>query len=353
MSWIKKIIGGFAYVVFLFISVAVLLEVIFRLLPTTSPIDLQTVNSEQEILRFEAGQTAVFSLGANFYKTVKKRTNNAGFYSNFDYEKEKSPNIMIIGDSYVEAAHIENADTVGEVIRAKDKKQAVYQMGVSGVSLSQYIKMAEYAKRSYSPSRFVIVIVGNDFDESLCDYRIKLGTWCLDDNFELVFMPFSGYEGIRYYARKSAFLRYLVFQAGINWRQVVSSISLKPQGIEQSHEYMVNVERFKDQEILNKSYIVVDRFIEELKKLQIIDNVTLVLDADRQDIYNNKQSESYFQKMRDYTISEAKANRITLIDMKPIFENDYNSNGVKFEFPTDGHWNERTHKLLAEALMRN
>ena len=143
-----------------------MLEVVFRVLPTTTPVNLQSVTSEEDILRFESDQTAVFSLGANFYKTVKKKTNNAGFYSSFDYEKTKPLQVMIIGDSYVEAAQIANSDTVGEVLRAKGNQKEIYQMGVSGVPLSQYIKMA-YANDNYEPDRFVIVIVGNDFDESL------------------------------------------------------------------------------------------------------------------------------------------------------------------------------------------
>ena len=52
-----------------------MLEVIFRVLPTTTPADLQSVTSEQDILRVKADQTAVFSLGANFYRTVTKKTN--------------------------------------------------------------------------------------------------------------------------------------------------------------------------------------------------------------------------------------------------------------------------------------
>lgn len=352
-SWIKKTVGGLTYILFLIISVGVILEAIFRILPTTSPVDLQPVTSEKDILRFKAEQTAVISLGANFYKTVIKKTNNVGFFSNFDFEKSKLPEIMIIGDSYIEAAQIKNADTVGEIIKAKYNKKDIYQMGISGVSLSQYIKMAEYAKNNYMPNNFVIVIVGNDFEESLCDYRIKLGTWCFNENFDLVFKPFNGYTGIRSYARQSAFARYLFLQAGFNWRSLMSKIGLKPQGMMDTSDYAGNVKRLKDKEIINKSLIVIDRFFEELNNLQIISKVTLVLDADRQDIYNNQRSKSYFQKMRDYTINSANAHSVRLIDMRQIFEDDYENNKVKFEFPTDGHWNERAHKLLAEALMKN
>ena len=127
MSWTKRITKVFLYLVFLFVSVLVMLEVIFRLLPTTTPVDLQAVTNQEDILRFKANQTAVFSLGANFNRTVKKKTNNAGFYSSFNYEKNKSPKTIIIGDSYVEAAQIKNSDTVGELIKAKNKHKDIYQ----------------------------------------------------------------------------------------------------------------------------------------------------------------------------------------------------------------------------------
>ena len=190
-----------------------MLEVIFRVLPTTTPVDLKSVTSENDILRFKANQTGVFSLGANFYRTVTKNTNNVGFYSSFNYEKAKSPKIMIIGDSYVEAAQIKNSDTIGEVIRAKDNQKETYQLGVSVVALSQYIKMVAYAKNNYAPDSFVIVIVGNDFDEALCNYRIKLGTWCFDENFELIFKPFNGYAGIED-MRENLLLHDIFFASG-------------------------------------------------------------------------------------------------------------------------------------------
>ena len=150
MSCIKNIAGSFSYILFITISVVLLLEAIFRILPTTSLIDLQPINSEQEILSFKADQTATFSLGANFYKTVTKRTNNVGFYSNFDYEKGKSPNIVIIGDSYIEAAQIDNTDTVGEII-AKDEMQSVYQMGLIRRAVGRLTELLRCASQLKHP----------------------------------------------------------------------------------------------------------------------------------------------------------------------------------------------------------
>lgn len=352
MNLIRKIINFLGYMTFLCVTVFFLLEIIFRVLPTTSPIDLQRTTSADEILKFEINQTGTFSLGANFYKTVSKKTNNAGFYSDYTYENYAEPDIVVIGDSYIEAAQIQNNDTVGALLHNKDVFSLVYQMGVSGVPLSQYIKMAAYAETHYSPERYVFLIVGNDFDQSLCDYRMKEGTWCFDNDYNLTFIPFKGYQGVRNFARKSAFLRYLVFQVGINWRQLMFRIGLSEKGMEAQHAYAGNVKRYMPQEIVKESKIVIDRFMEELLAMGIEQEVTLVLDGDRQDIYNSRVTNSYFREMRNYTIHSAKLNNIEVIDMEPIFEEDYLKYGKRFDFPTDGHWNERAHNLLASEIMK-
>jgi hypothetical protein len=39
-----------------------------------------------------------------------------------------------------------------------------------------------------------------------------------------------------------------------------------------------------------------------------------------------------------------------VIDMHPLFEVDHRVHGKKFEFETDWHWNERAHRLAAQAV---
>ena len=353
MIWIKNIVRIFGYSLYLVISVAVLLEIIFRILPTTSPVDLQPISSKDDVLRFQENKSATISLGANFYKTVTSKTNNYGFFSSYDFFPNSNPDVAIIGDSMVEAAQIRNQDTMGELLQAEKSDLSVYQLGVSGVPISQYIQMVRYAERVFSPKHFVIVIIGNDFDESMCNYRYKEGTWCFDDNFNLIFNTFDGYQGLRAVAKKSAAMRYLFFQAGLNWRMVMSNLGLQDAGLDASARFAGNVERYKSLQKTTDSFTVIDRFIQELIRMNIDDKVTIVLDADRADIYNDTYTESYFSEMRSYTMQEASSNGITVVDMDPIFRDDYARNGEKFEFPTDGHWNEHAHQLVSKALIKN
>ena len=346
------VIRNLVYLTYLVIISFVILEVIFRFLPTSSSVNLQTTTNENDILRYEPNQNSVASLGKNFYRIVKKNTNNYGFYSTYDYFANSSPNIVIIGDSYVQAATIKNENTIGEIIQSKNSDLKIYQLGVSGVPLSQYIQMIKYAKREFSPSYYAIIVVGNDFDESLCSYRIKEGTWCFDENFELKFYPFYGYEGLRNIARKSAFIRYLVFHLGLDWRGLLKKFNLNDEGINAVPQYAGNTERYKSKEIYNNSKEVIEIFFHEIIKMNLADKMVIILDADRRDIYKNISRKSYFNDMRTYMISLAVKNNIKYIDMEKVFLKDFKKYEKKFEFPTDSHWNERAHFLVAKELIK-
>ena len=328
------------------------LEIIFRILPTSSPLPLRPVINESEILTFYPNQETTISLGSTFYKVVKKTTNNYGFYSNFDYYPNSEPDIVIIGDSYVEAAQIRNSDSIGEKLLEKNPKLNVYQIGISGFSLSQYIKVIRYAKQEFSPRHYVVIVVGNDFDESICNESKKEGIWCFNSEYQLSFVPFKGYSSIRMIARNSAFLRYIVFNLGIDLRDVVSILFPNNQDRKRVSEFAGNTQREKTEEIRQASYTVINRFFEELVKMDLNERVTLIIDADRQDIYNNRSTESYFSDMRTFMIEAAIINGVSYIDMNPVFKDAFLKKTEKFEFPTDGHWNERAHDLAAQELLK-
>ena len=353
MNWIRKIFKFSLYVLYLFVVTFVVLEVIFRILPTSNPIIPENVTDENDILRFKSSRVSTTSLGVNFYQKAEKRTNNYGFVSSIDYESGANPDIAVIGDSYVAAMEIDNEESIGELITQIDSDLTVYQLGVSGVPLSQYMKMIDFALSEFNPKEFLVVVVGNDFDESLCSYRIKEGTWCFDDNMDLKFYPFHGYSALRSTARQSAFIRYVVFNAGVNWRRVVSAIGLTDKGLSAAHEYAGNTERVKPEIIAAQSRLVIDKFFELVANRDLSNRLTIILDADRNDIYSGLHSASYFSDMRNYLIGVASKFGVAVIDMEPIFRSDFSQHKLRFNFPTDAHWNEHTHRLAAEAFLNN
>ena len=352
MNWTKVIFRTTLYCFYIIILVTIMLEVIFRVLPTSSPIEFQPISSEVEILRFYPNQETTFALGANFYKVTKKSTNNYGFYSSYDYFAKSKPDILIIGDSFVEATQISNKDTIGEILQFENPGLTVYQLGVPGVPLSQFIQMIRYGKKEFLPQHYAVIVTGNDFDESLCSYRKKDGTWCFSDDYELTFVPFHGYSKVRKIAKKSAFLRYLVFHISLDWRNIAAKFNAFNTGITVAPEFAANTERFKSKETVDASRSVVDQFFKELEELNLSKNITIIIDADRDDIYRNVQSISFFNELRTYLIDSARLHGVSYVDMDPIFREDFLAFGEAFNFPTDGHWNERAHRLASQQLFK-
>ena len=87
MSWIKKIIKWLSYLFYLLVFSIVLLEIIFRVLPTAEVFKLQEVTLENPIIRYEPNKQSAYSIGWNFYQRADKQTNNYGFVASKNYTK--------------------------------------------------------------------------------------------------------------------------------------------------------------------------------------------------------------------------------------------------------------------------
>jgi len=54
--------------------------------------------------------------------------------------------------------------------------------------------------------------------------------------------------------------------------------------------------------------------------------------------------------MRRYFAAAAQARGYAVLDLQPVFIARNRQDGSRFEFPTDSHWNELGHRLVAEEL---
>lgn len=115
--------------------------------------------------------------------------------------------------------------------------------------------------------------------------------------------------------------------------------------------YAGNTEFSKTITIEQESRAVVDQFFKSLSLIIGSKPVLFLVDADRQSIYKGTNDNSFFSKMRKYFINRACDHEV--VDMYPIFLDHYRIHKAKFEFPTDGHWNELGHRLAADAVLRS
>ena len=92
----------------------------------------------------------------------------------------------------------------------------VYSFAASGAPLSQYLVWAREARERWKAQALVIVVVGNDFDESLAIYKRGPGfhhyVAGADGALQLQRFDYQP-SRLRIAARKSAFARYLVVQS--------------------------------------------------------------------------------------------------------------------------------------------
>jgi hypothetical protein len=331
----------------------VLLELIFQLLPVPDKIDRVPVNRAQPYAHLPKNSVLHHSLGWNFYQRTSKRINNYGYASDVDYSRGARPDLIVVGDSYVEAMQVANARTITGVLNSHAPGGA-YNVAVSGAPLSQYLAFAGWSVSEFEPRALVFVVVGNDFDESLCDLRPHEGMHCvtLRDGADLELIPSRGDSTIRSLAKSSALLRYVVFNLGFNWRLPLGR--LMPSEVA-DQRYVGNTSSDTDPERMAKSKAVVDYFLKELPGRAGDTPVIFVIDGMRPNLYSSETMAaargSYFDLMREYFKDQAVRFGHEVIDMQSVFEDHYRTHGKRFEFPTDGHWNELAHDLAAQQVL--
>lgn len=228
----------------------------------------------------------------------------------------------------------------------------VYRFGVSGAALSQHLQMLRHIKKKYNPDIAVIVIVHNDFLESVygfgnpngdfLQFRRENGTWVEVKPRPYVYIP----DPKRMLFKKSSIIRYLWFNLNLNQSILFLKDKLKGEGIETNvkiDEAIKNLDEIKS---------LCHHIFTKYKEASGADTkLLLVIDANRQAIYEKKDPTAE----KSYTLNII-ANRaadelsIPFLDLTPVFISDYKNNRQRFDFKYDGHWNKRTHSLVAGII---
>jgi hypothetical protein len=335
--------------------VLVVTEIVLRFLPVTTSMERMPVDENHPILRFPSNKDFVFSTGWNFQFVNYGRFNNYGFVNNQDYTRlDGAKAFAIIGDSYVEALQVPYDQTVqGRLAQYYEGTGKVYSFGMSGAQLAQYMAMSEYVRNEFQPQGMVIVIVGNDFDESLIKVRPGLHLFEKNqDGQSLRLVRWDYHPGaVEKTLRHSATARYLWNTVGIR------EFSRLPQRLARGEGVFVgNTLREAPEGRLRDSRLAVEAFFSELPHRAGLDTsqILFVVDGMRPDLYSEPDLErakgSYFDLMRQYFMSAAVQRGYEVIDTQPLFLARHRQDGSRFERPTDGHWTGLGHQVVAEAI---
>lgn len=339
-------------------------EIALRFLPVNTGLNATPVNDDNPIFRFAPNRPFTWSRGWDFFMVNRGRVNNAGFVNDHDYSvRETAPLLAVVGDSYVEAVMVPFPHTLhARLARRVAGRGRVYSFGASGAPLSQYLAWARHVDRTYKPEGLVFVIIANDFDESLLEYRRSPGFHHykkVDGKLELVRVDFQPTAKILgYVARRTELGIYLINNLKVlelreKLRSAFRSWTAGPNGANGRPEYLGNVPRAVGGKRLEDSHQAVDAFLRDLAKSVSLpkNRVLFLVDGVR---YPDRQDQaSYFVKMRTYFLKRARRLGYSTVDLDPLFFAEHRRNGTRFEYPRDGHWNPSGHELAAEAVVRS
>ncbi len=352
----KKILFPILLVIVSLLMTLLMLEIVCRCLPVCDSLMVADLNEASPIRKFEAKGEVTFSLGPLFKVITKKRMNNAGFLNDFDYKACHDEKMLaVVGDSYVEACQVSNQNAFHGLLAEKVKGIGrVYSFGSSGSQLSTYLSYAEHAVNEYGASSLVIVIVSNDFDESLQTYKFAPGFYYFTENENKLELIRRDYQAsfMKSLARNSAFARYLFLNLKLSW-QLFESIGTNDK------DYVGNTLANADIVKISDSEKAVNRFFELLPSKTGLKprEILFVVDGMRQSIYNSELRQiaknSYFSHMRQYFIKQCNTLDYEVLDMHEIFSRDYEKTGQRYEFENDNHWNEKGHSLVAESISKS
>lgn len=358
------------------------LEAVLQVLPTTSVALRLPVNAADPVARFPAHMAWQASFGWRLKDATHGHTNNAGFVSDFDYHADaKSPLMAIVGDSFVEAMSVSFDQSLqGRLQSMIGDRGRIYGFGMSGAPLSQYLVWAEHAAKRYKPATLCLLIIANDFDESVLKYKLAKGGRLYggfhyyDDvvdstaALKLKLVPYSP-SPVLPLLNASALARYSIFHLRahkLRPRDVISffagSAAHASPAISQRESalHAIFEPAFFEAwpERLGPSKRAVKAFLRDLPKRTGLPaaHILLVMDGLRTALLvpelSAQAKASFFGRMRHFLMSQARQAGFGVLDLQRPFQTHYAKTGQRLEFTHDYHWNATGYAVAARAVSR-
>ena len=249
----------------------------FRFLPVSESSNLQNTDINNDILHFKPNVKIRKTLGPFFNYSVVKATNDMGYFS----DENKSDIglrkvVAVVGDSFVEAAHVATPNTFHGILQKDFKEYSFIPMGVSGSPLSQYLAFIKEIKKELDPVLFIIPIINNDFDESLAKNIQMPGFYQYDSDFNLVISKHRTKEWYIDFLKRSAFIRYLYLDF-----KITSKLNAIASSSDEDNALYKDYGKSKYEE----TKLVINKFLSDLQVVVEDTQVLFVLDADRSALY--------------------------------------------------------------------
>jgi hypothetical protein len=212
----------------------------------------------------------------------------------------------------------------------------VYTFAASGAPLSQYLAWARDARMTWKAQTLVVVVIANDFDESLARYKTGPGFhhYVVNGDGTLELKRFDYRPALlRTVVEHSYLMKYLLFNVEAH-HHLRGLIDLLPDVIRPARAeiFVGNTSADTGPERVAFSQAAVRAFLGDIVA------------------YAAQLESSYFGVMRRFFMAEAREAGFHVLDLDPHFFARYRESPVLFEFRTDGHWNALAHGIVADAI---
>jgi hypothetical protein len=314
------------------------LELLMRLLPVSAGL-YQSEQLETRPLRtYQAHLPFTYSMTWEMRDVRHGWTNNYGQLATFDYAPRSRP-VIVVGDSYIESQMNDYRDTLqgqlGNMLGASDR---VFGLGVSGMSMADYLVVASQASAEFARRAAVFLVVDGDIAGSLIDQAGYSHFRETPGGLTLVRHPRAIHSWLTR-VRQSVGDIYLFRYVTQNLRFALPSLGQAPAAPAAAPDAT--------------QLAAVDRFLADLPRRSGVAPgcIALLLDGDRYAIYDPRlaTAPADLAEARAYLIRRAGELGYRVADLAPVFREHYGRDGRRFDYyPVDRHLNRVGHGVAAE-----
>ena len=337
---LRQLVWGFAG----FVALLLAAEVVLRVLPVSSA-TLMGYYLDPKILSYPAHHAWQVSKGWDLRNARQLKANNLGFVADTDFVPDATA-VGLVGDSYVEAGMLEEADRPAAQLRQTlAERRQVYAFGGPGSSLLDYAERIRYASQALGLRDFVVVMEAGDVRQSLCG-SANVHAACLDRNtyqrrVETVASPSLSKRLLRH----SALAQYLVGQLMLDGARLPGQLF---PAMNKSIGASKPAPKLNDSQAQAGQTAMVNAvsaaFFERIQPFAT-GQLVFVIDGRR----DGQTARSALTEEREAFIALARLQGASVVDAEPIyFEHAKHSRQPLNVSPSDGHLN----KLGVGLLMR-
>lgn len=326
-----------------FVFFLTLAEVILQILPVNSGLRKMPTSESNPSFRFVPNQEYTYSYGWALDNPRRGKINNDGY--NNSKNMQDHAKVLVTGDSYIESLMLGYSDTVqGKLDAVLDG--GVYAAASSGNGLADSLQVLNQYVPKIHPKNVVIFVEAQDV-KTLLDVATRGHSYFRNIHDQIV-VDHTAYQesSVKQLLMHSAFIRYVFYN--IKFPDWFSAKVSKFHGGK-------NVQLASSNERVTRDRCA-EYYFSEVRKLsdKFGFRTIFLVDPDREKIYKNSDRDlGWGVGDRAWILKNIKKNNFTLVDLQPVFAEDWQKRRQQFDFqPIDGHWNKVGHGLAANELLK-